>query len=430
MVKAMDLAGNDLKTARCVGKLTAQPQTLSDRVSSNDRLDFYRFRVTGRSTLYASLSQLTANADVELTSRDGRSIARSNQSGSNSEAFVQTLKPGVYYLKVNQRKGTTGYQLRLAASNAANLPVSSGQALTGDRWLYQLQNASVPAINNTSFNLLTIDYSRDGSDRNRFTPADLQSLHNAGKNALAYLSIGEAEDYRYYFQPKWVAADSATNLKQPVSGVAPSWLDRTNPNWEGNYKVQYWSEAWQTTTLNYLDRIIDAGFDGVYLDIIDGFEYWSDQSQLNAAGSQNQALSEPVAAQRMIQFVERIAYHARVMRGQTNFQIVPQNGESILAYDRSGRYLQTISGVGIEDLFYDGLTRQPQAATQNRLQWLNQVQANGKTVLSIDYVDDGTGRTEANESRINDFLNQAEGRGYLPYVALSDRALDTINQSP
>lgn len=425
----MDLAGNSLKTARCVGALTAQPQTLSDRVSSSDRLDFYRFKVTQRSTFHASLSGLTANANLELTSRDGRSIVHSNQSRSNSEAFIQTLKPGVYYLKVNQRQGTTQYQLRLSTSKAA-LPIPSGDALPGDRWLYQLQNASIPAINNTSFNLLTIDYSRDGSEQERYTADDLRSLQSTGKNALAYLSIGEAEDYRYYFQRRWIADDPVTGLQQPVLGSAPDWLDRTNSNWEGNYKVQYWSQAWQTTTLNYLDRIIDAGFNGVYLDIIDGFEYWSDQSQLNAAGSQKQALSEPVAAQRMIQFVERIAYHARVMRGKTDFQIVPQNGESILAYDRAGRYIKTINGIGIEDLFYDAETPQPRAAIQDRLQWIDRVQANGKSVLSIDYVDDQTGRTGANEARINDFLNQAESRGYLPYVGLSDRALDTINEAP
>ncbi len=53
---------------------------------------------------------------------------------------------------------------------------------------------------------------------------------------------------------------------QPTS-AAPCWLGRTNPDWEGNHKVQYWSEDWQRIVIDYLDRIIADGFDGIYLDI-------------------------------------------------------------------------------------------------------------------------------------------------------------------
>ncbi|HEY9648686.1 MAG TPA: MJ1477/TM1410 family putative glycoside hydrolase [Chroococcidiopsis sp.] len=424
---ATDLAGSSLITARKTGTLKAKPKAFVDSLSTRDRIDYYRITLSRRSTLYASLSKLTANADIELRNPKGQLLLRSAHGSTKSEALVKSLKAGVYFLKVFLRSGKTRYRLNLAAVATATAPIPAGTPVKGDRWLYQLQNASISDINATNFNVLTIDYSRDGSDAGRYTPADLQALHNNGKNVLAYLSIGEAEDYRYYFNPNWVAYDSATQLKQPVPGKAPDWLGQTNPDWEGNYKVKYWSEDWQSTMLGYVDRIIDAGFDGVYLDIIDGFEYWSDQSQLNASGSDETALSQADAANRMIQWVERIAYYARVIRGDTDFQIVPQNGESILAYDQDGSYLRTISGIGIEDLFYDGLTPQPQATVQYRLQWLNRIQANGKPVLLVDYVDDGTGRTGENGDRINNFLNLATNRGYLPYVGRSDRALNTIN---
>jgi cysteinyl-tRNA synthetase len=82
---------------------------------------------------------------------------------------------------------------------------------------------------------------------------------------IAYMSIGEAEDYRYYWQSLWE--------KSP-----PSWLDEENPDWPGNYKVRYWNQEWQAIIFGsrnaYLDRIITAGFDGVYLDIIEAFEYF------------------------------------------------------------------------------------------------------------------------------------------------------------
>jgi cysteinyl-tRNA synthetase len=390
---------------------------------------------------------LSTNADVSLHQRNGKAIANSRQPSLSSEAILKTLKAGVYYIKVYQRRGRTRYTLTLAAVTNAQLPTSGGglptyppnpgtipgsgstqgHTLRGDRWLYQLQTAAIADINATPFNIITIDYSRDGSDAGRYTPVELQTLHNSSKEVLAYLSIGEAEDYRYYFNPSWIARDSVTGLNQPNPTQAPVWLDRTNPDWEGNYKVQYWSEDWQTIVLSYLDKVIDAGFDGVYLDIVDGFQYWSDPNQLRQAGSQKPTLTESDAANRMIQFVEKIAYYARVLRGNSNFAIIPQNAESILAYDLDGSYLNTISGIGVEDLFYDALTPQPVQSTQYRLQWLNQIKTANKPVLVVDYVDDGSGYTGANQTRINNFLNQARSNGYLPYVGLSNRALDTIN---
>ena len=51
-----------------------------------------------------------------------------------------------------------------------------------------------------------------------------------------------------------------------------------NPEWEGNYKVKYWMDDWQAiifgSSSSYLDKILAAGFDGVYLDIIEAFEHF------------------------------------------------------------------------------------------------------------------------------------------------------------
>jgi len=55
-------------------------------------------------------------------------------------------------------------------------------------------------------------------------------------------------------------------------------LDAENPDWEGNYKVKYWNTGWQSIIYGnenaYLTKVVDANFDGVYLDIIDAFEYY------------------------------------------------------------------------------------------------------------------------------------------------------------
>jgi len=62
----------------------------------------------------------------------------------------------------------------------------------------------------------------------------------------------------------------------------PSFLHSENPNWEGNFYVHYWDEEWQKIICgnddSYLKKILDAGFDGVYLDLIDAFEYFEERT--------------------------------------------------------------------------------------------------------------------------------------------------------
>ncbi|ALM48074.1 hypothetical protein AMR72_03700 [Flavobacterium psychrophilum] len=102
-----------------------------------------------------------------------------------------------------------------------------------------------------------------------FTADEINQLRNkanGGKRlVICYMSIGEAEDYRYYWQSSW------NNNK-------PAWIAAENPDWPGNFKVQYWNDDWQgliyKNSDSYLSKITSAGFDGVYLDIIDAFEYF------------------------------------------------------------------------------------------------------------------------------------------------------------
>ncbi len=120
------------------------------------------------------------------------------------------------------------------------------------------------AISKTNYDVLVIDafYHKKSIKINKL----LQFKKNGARRlVLAYMSIGEAEDYRYYWQRKW-------KYRKPV------WLCNENKNWPGNYKVRYWHKEWKNIIIrdknSYLNRIINAGFDGVYLDIIDAFYYF------------------------------------------------------------------------------------------------------------------------------------------------------------
>ena len=132
---------------------------------------------------------------------------------------------------------------------------------------YNSKSSFINAVTATNYDLLIMDLFF--SDGTAFTAAEITELKkkaNGGQRlVVSYMSIGEAENYRYYWNTSWT-----TNK--------PLWLDTENPNWPGNFKVKYWNKDWQTIIYgnenSYLKKILNTGFDGVYLDIIDAFEYY------------------------------------------------------------------------------------------------------------------------------------------------------------
>jgi len=128
----------------------------------------------------------------------------------------------------------------------------------------------IAAITATNYDLLVMDlFFQDDTEFSASEVAQLRQKANGGTRlVICYMSIGEAEDYRYYWQSAW-------------SSDKPSWLRKENPDWEGNYKVAYWDENWQQiiygNNSSYLKKILDADFDGVYLDIIDAYEYFEEE---------------------------------------------------------------------------------------------------------------------------------------------------------
>ena len=124
------------------------------------------------------------------------------------------------------------------------------------------------ALRATDHDLLILDpFAEDGE---HLTPSEIASLKlKAGggrRLVLAYLSIGEAEDYRTYWHPDWT--------EDP-----PAWLETANPDWPGNVLVRYWHMPWHEIILAELDAILAAGFDGAYLDKVDAYEsFENDQS--------------------------------------------------------------------------------------------------------------------------------------------------------
>jgi len=124
-------------------------------------------------------------------------------------------------------------------------------------------------LQGTNYDILLIDAFYDGLEA--LTADEIESLktkaNGGARLVIAYMSIGEAENYRFYWQSGW-------------NTTPPSWLAEENPDWPGNYKVRFWEKSWQDIIYgndnSYLKKILDAGFDGVYLDIIDAYEFFED----------------------------------------------------------------------------------------------------------------------------------------------------------
>lgn len=126
-------------------------------------------------------------------------------------------------------------------------------------------------LKNTNFDLIFIDaFFGDAW----LTTQDVNALKikaNGGKRpVIAYLSIGEAATHHHFWKTEW-------------NHTHPEWLDEENKNWPGSFKVKYWHPEWQKIILgsadSYLDRIVAAGFDGAFLDIVDAFWHFENQHQ-------------------------------------------------------------------------------------------------------------------------------------------------------
>ena len=131
---------------------------------------------------------------------------------------------------------------------------------------YNSKTEFINAVIATNYDLLIMDLYYEGTT---FSSDEINQLrakaNGANRLVICYMSIGEAEDYRYYWENEW-------------NNNRPDWLDTENPDWAGNFKVKYWDPDWQNIIYghdnSYLKMILDANFDGVYLDIIDAFEFY------------------------------------------------------------------------------------------------------------------------------------------------------------
>jgi cysteinyl-tRNA synthetase, unknown class len=256
----------------------------------------------------------------------------------------------------------------------------------------QLQNLDVDEASQSAFDMIITDYSSNGNISGRYRADQVSRMQAGGRRkVLAYLSIGEAESYRFYW-------------KSGYRPGQPTWLRSRNAAWAENYNVSYWDPRWRAIVHTYLDQILDRGYDGVFLDVVDAFERYP---------------KRPQARREMAQLVLHVARHGR-KRGGSEFGVFLNGGEGLIA---EPGLLQTITGVAKEEIFVglQGDNKPTPAsftrATQVALQPLVKAR---KLVLSIDYAN--------KPDKIKLAHQKAAAAGYLEYVA--GRGLDRLVKQP
>ena len=274
-------------------------------------------------------------------------------------------------------------------------------------WGYQLAALKIDQAARSPYDLLVVDATTGLASGRRFQHEEVERLKQkpgGGRRILlSYLSVGEAEDYRPdYFTAEYLTED------------APDWLMHENPDWKGNRLIKYCSEGWQQTMLgdehgrsvynsiepSPLYRMIELGFDGVYLDRVDVYAEIRKEC--------------PDGERRMVEFIARLAAHAR--KKNPHFFVVLQNAEELVQHKKM---MEAIDAVAKESLFYGwGGTSNgaSQGAIQGALRYLKMAKEAGRAVFVVDYAN--------TRAKAETAVRRNTDLGFVPYVG--PRALDAL----
>ena len=206
-------------------------------------------------------------------------------------------------------------------------------------WLYLLDDnlglGTVDQIAASDYDMVVLDFIPSEENNTDYPMAEVVGqLHGAPhpKLVLAYIDIGEAEEYRTYWQEGWGIGN-------------PEWIAGDDPDgWEGNFPVAFWYDEWRQIWLGedgIVQRILDSGFDGIYLDWV---EAYSDENVMAIAERDD---VDPV--EEMIWWVWDMSDFVKSRCDQC--LVIAQNAAELAEYDD---YLDAIDAIAQEQVWFDG----------------------------------------------------------------------------
>jgi cysteinyl-tRNA synthetase, unknown class len=258
--------------------------------------------------------------------------------------------------------------LAFGLASPADSQPRENRLLKAKSWAFQLKNLEPDQqkkIAASPYDLVVIDSEQFPDEKEiPLTKEEVERMKikpdGSKRLVIAYLSVGEAETYRYYWKPEW-------NKKRP------DWVGKENKEWKENFNVKYWEPVWQNIVYGnpnaFADRIMAAGFDGFYIDRADAYYHYGDTK---------------LARDRMSDFIIKLTNYMRKVR--PDIQILVQNAEELL--DRPD-YVAAIDGIAKEDLLY-GITHKEEPNKKTDVDWssnlLKPFKAQNKAVFVIEYL--------------------------------------------
>ena len=251
-----------------------------------------------------------------------------------AEQVIPTPEP-TNPLAVHVERGAENADSPGEPVSAAGLPSLADVS----HWLYLLDDnlglGTVDQIAASDYDMVVLDFIPSEENNTDYPMAEVVGqLHGAPhpKLVLAYIDIGEAEEYRTYWQEGWGIGN-------------PEWIAGEDPDgWEGNFPVAFWYDEWRQIWLGedgILQRILVCGFDGIYLDWV---EAYSDESVMAVAERDD---VDPV--EEMIWWVWDMSDFVKSRCDQC--LVIAQNAAELAEYDD---YLDAIDAIAQEQVWFDG----------------------------------------------------------------------------
>ena len=296
----------------------------------------------------------------------------------------------------------SGFRVKFSGSRN-NLPPTSPIPLSPVRrskptWKnvksWGLQTAAMPAslerIEHANVDLGII--SRLAAHGRPYTNSEVTRAKR-NKWLLAYVNVGEAQKYEWYFE-------------EAFRNGPPAWALERNRRHPVNFRVLLDAPEWNTITLETINRVIEQGFDGVELDVLD--VYWN-KVYPGGSSRENQAKAVKLAC--------KIAKFARAR--VPSFKIVVNNASDLAR--KFPEYKTCVDAtIGESVWWFNTNTPRDKQYTQFQLKFLAQNLKAGLKVLVMDKTvipKDGA------------FVyRESKKRGWLPFV--SDWYLSTFPLEP
>ncbi len=192
-------------------------------------------------------------------------IASAYQINSN-EGFLAFVRSGDNY--EYQLIPDSMYNVNTSATTQLNEAANFLYLISTNH--YTTKSDFINAIAATYYDIILIDLFFNDEP---LTASDISALktkpNGAQRLVLSYINIGAAENFRYYWKSDWKLHH-------------PHWLKKRYEGYNEEYWVQYWNKEWKDIIFgndtSYMKKIIDAGFDGAYLDNVEAyyFLYYND----------------------------------------------------------------------------------------------------------------------------------------------------------